>query len=531
MDCTITSLPYPQTGFTTKIIEDYLREVPSLRPFFTHPVSLEGLIQSIECRKAFNTDRKLLVEVLRDDYAALNTSEKVKENIGSLYEENTFTIVTAHQPNIFTGYLYFIYKILHIIKLADHLNHKLPQYKFVPVYYMGSEDADLDELGNINMNGEKIVWQTNQKGAVGRMSTEGLQEIITRLEGELVVFPFGQELVSLLKDCYINSPDIRIATFRLVNSLFQNYGLIILMPDNAKLKQAMFRVFEDDLLHQTPSGIVEDTIERLSQHYPVQANPREINVFYLKDDIRARIVQYKNEWKVVGEEISFSESALKDELKQHPERFSPNVILRGLFQETILPNIAFIGGGGETAYWLELNKLFAHYHVPFPVLILRNSFLFVEKIHVQKIEMLAFKVPDFFQEEHRLLTEFVKRTSGTRLDVKEEVNQLAEIYSNIMDVAGKADPSLLKHVEALQTLAVNRLHKLEKKMLKAEKRKFSDQQRQIKAVKNKLFPQNNLQERIDNFMPYYAKYGKDFIHTIYDHSPTLEQEFVIIEET
>lgn len=530
MDCTITSLPYPQTGFTTKIIEDYLKEAPSLRPFFTHPVSVEGLIQSIECRKAFNTNRKLLVEVLRDDYAAINISEKVKQNIESLSEENTFTIVTAHQPNIFTGYLYFIYKILHIIKLADHLNHHLAHYKFVPVYYMGSEDADLDELGNININDEKIVWQTSQKGAVGRMSTEGLQEVITRLEGELIVHPFGEELISLLKDCYVNSPNIRTATFRLVNHLFENYGLIILMPDNAKFKQGMYRVFEDDLLHQTPSGIVEETIERLSQHYPVQANPREINLFYLKDDIRGRIVQLKNEWKVVGEKISFSESALKDELRQHPERFSPNVILRGLYQENILPNIAFIGGGGETAYWLEFNELFAHYHVPFPVLILRNSFLFVEKSHVQKIERLAFTVPDFFQEEHRLLTEFVKRTSGMRLDVKEEVNQLAEIYLNIKDIAGKADPGLLKHVEALQTLAVNRLNELEKKMLKAEKRKFNDQQRQIKSIKNKLFPQNNLQERVDNFMPYYAKYGKDFINTIYEHSPTLEQEFVILEE-
>ena len=530
MDCTITSLPYPQTGFTTKIIEDYLKEAPSLRPFYTHPVSLEGLVQSIESRKAFNTNRELLVKALRDDYAAVDTSEKVKQNIESLQDKNTFTIVTAHQPNIFTGYLYFIYKVLHIIKIANHLNHKLPRYKFVPVYYMGSEDADLDELGTINMNGEKIVWQTKQKGAVGRMSTEGLQEIITRLEGELIVQPFGAELISLLKDCYINSPDIRTATFRLVNHLFQDYGLVILMPDNAILKQAMFRVFEDDLLHQTPSGIVEETIERLSQHYPVQANPREINLFYLKEDIRGRILQLNNEWKVAGEGISFNESALKEDLLQHPERFSPNVILRGLFQETILPNIAFIGGGGETAYWLELNELFAHYQVPFPVLILRNSFLFVEKSHVQKIEKLGFKVPDFFQEEHRLLTEYVKRTSGMRLDVKDEVSKLSGIYLNIKNVAGKADPGLLKHVEALQTLAVNRLHELEKKMLKAEKRKFNDQQRQIKAIKNKLFPQNNLQERVDNFMPYYARYGKDFIHTIYEHSPTLEQEFVIIEE-
>lgn len=530
MDCKLTAIPSAEIGYFSEIIVDYLNESPLLRPFYKHPWSLAGFRQAIVSRKAYNTNRTLLVEVLSSQYETVGLSEKVRSNIDALLEENTFTIVTAHQPNIFTGYLYFIYKILHVIKLSAFLDKELPGNRFVPVFYMGSEDADLDELGHIFMNGEKITWETNQKGAVGRMNTKGLEKIIERLEGELSVHPYGNELIALLKECYVGATDMQSATFKLVNALFKEYGLIILIPDNAALKRSMSLVFEDDILHQKPSAIVEETNKRLSEHYKVQANPREINLFYLTDDLRSRIVKKDNEWKVVGQEIRFTEAALKEELQHHPERFSPNVILRGLFQETILPNIAFIGGGGETAYWLELKDLFEHYGVPYPMLILRNSFLFIESKLQQQIDKLGFSIPTLFKEERLLLEDLVKRESKEQLQLTDEISQANVFYGDLKQLATKTDPTLGRHVDALKARAIKHLSQLEKKMLKAEKRKFEDQQRQIRALKAKLFPNNGLQERVDNFMPYYAKYGMAFIKMLYDYSPSLEREFTILSE-
>ncbi|HYC30076.1 MAG TPA: bacillithiol biosynthesis BshC, partial [Chitinophagaceae bacterium] len=184
MDCTSTNLPYKQTGYFTKIVADYLDRSPLLREFYEHEVTIEGLQAAIAKRKEFPTDRKLLQAELRRQYATVPTSDRVSQNIELLGNENTFTITTAHQPAIFTGTLYFVYKILHAIKLADFLKEKIPHQHFVPVYYMGSEDADLDELGHIHLDGKKLSWETKQKGAVGRMSTKGLEKIISEVQGQ-----------------------------------------------------------------------------------------------------------------------------------------------------------------------------------------------------------------------------------------------------------------------------------------------------------------------------------------------------------
>ncbi len=223
----------------------------------------------------------------------LNYPKRLKNNIEALASENTFTFTTAHQNNIFTGPLYFIYKILHTIKLAEYCKANLPAYNFVPVFYIGSEDADLDELNNIYVDGQKLIWNTKQTGAVGRMKVDKeLIKLIGLMEGQLSVLPFGNEIVSLMKECYKEGDTIQLSTFKIVNNLFGEYGLVVLLPDNAELKRQMIPVFKDDLLNQTASGIVETTAERLSNAgYKVQANPREINLFYLKDNIRERIAE------------------------------------------------------------------------------------------------------------------------------------------------------------------------------------------------------------------------------------------------
>ena len=532
MDCISTRLPYRQTGAFSKIALDYIDQAATLKPFFAHSPSLKGIQQSIEARKKFANDREVLVQELKKQYEDVKTSEKVKANIESLLSPDTFTITTAHQNNIFTGPLYFIYKIVHAIKLADHLKASLPKQNFVPVFYIGSEDADLDELNHIHLGEEKLVWRPTQTGAVGRMKVDKeLVKLIGLMEGQLLVLPHGNEIISLIKTYYKEGATIKDATFRFVNALFAEYGLIVLLPDNANLKRQMTAVFKDDLLHQTASGIVEKTAERLtSAGYKVQANPREINLFYLKDDNRERIEKINNKYSILNTQYLFDGASLVNELSNHPERFSPNVILRGLYQETILPNIAFIGGGGETAYWLQLKDLFEHYKIPFPVLVFRNSFLIIEKKWQERINHLDFTVEDFFLSQQELMNKLVAKESNHPIKLNGSLTELEKLYEGFKKQATAVDTTLEKHVEALKLKTVYRLQELEKKMLRAEKRKYTDQQRQIYTVKEHLFPGNGLQERKENLSYYYAKWGKKFIQQLYNNSLGLEQEFVIIQE-
>jgi bacillithiol biosynthesis cysteine-adding enzyme BshC len=532
MEFTSARLPYRQTNCFTKIILDYLDHAEGLKPFYDHTPSLQGIQKAITGRQRFSTNRKILVQELKKQYSDVQQNDAVKKSIEALLSENTFTITTAHQPNIFTGPLYFIYKILHAIKLAQHCQASLPQYNFIPVFYMGSEDADLDELGHFYLNGEKTVWNTKQTGAVGRMKIDKeLLRLITQLEGQLSVLTSGDEILSIIKDCYKEGVQVQDATFKLINTLFGEYGLIVLIPDNAALKKQAEEIFKDDLLNETASGIVEQTAGGLQAvGYRLQANPREINLFYLKDDIRDRIVKVKDKFITHDSRITFDEKEILSELKEHPERFSPNVILRGIYQEIILPNLVYIGGGGEIAYWLQLKDLFEHYKVPFPILLLRNSFLIVEKKWQEKIGKLGFTVEDFFLPEQELVNKLVARETKNEIKLNGNFTEADKLYESLKKQAVAIDTTLGKHVEALKSQSIYRLQELEKKMLRAEKRKFTDQHRQIHNIKENLFPKNGLQERIDNFMYYYAKWGKDFIQQLYQHSLSLEGEFVILSE-
>jgi bacillithiol biosynthesis cysteine-adding enzyme BshC len=530
MDWISTRLPYRQTGYFSRIITDYLDKADMLRPFYAHAIDPEGLRASLAARQVTTVNRTALVGALEQQYDGMPVAPLVRQNIDRLSRATSFTVCTAHQPAIFTGHLYFIYKILHTIRLASVLSAENPGLDFVPVFYMGSEDADLDELGQIWLDGEKLVWDTKQTGAVGRMKPKGLDKMLLRIEGELSVQPFGAELMAILKTAYLDSPDIQTATFRLLHHLFADFGLVVLIPDRALLKELMIPVFEDDLLRQEPSRIVSDTIDRLSNHYKVQANPRLINLFYLKDDLRGRIERKGETYFVHDSALQFTEAQIIDELHRFPERFSPNVILRGLFQETILPNIAFIGGGGETAYWLELKGLFEHYRVPFPVLVLRNSFLLVSKSWAEKMENTGFSVADMFKPSEELVNELVRRETGNSLSLDQQIAAANQYYESLKRLARPVDPTLEQHVEALQARALEPIRSLEKKLLRAEKRKFGDRKRQIQAIRAALFPQEGLQERIENFMPWYAARGPQFIRDLYAHSPALGEEFVVLTE-
>lgn len=523
------SIPYEQTGFFSNLVIDYLSHSPKLNEFIAHEPNLEGIKASIKARQTFNTPRELLVSCLEEQYQGIEQSVILKKNIALLSNENTFSVTTAHQPNIFTGPLYFIYKILHAVKIADQLSKDLPQYNFVPVYYMGSEDADLDELGQINLAGKTLVWNTKQKGAVGRMKVDKpYLELIQAIEGQIGVLEYGPSLVEIFKSTYTLGKTIQQATLELVNQLFADFGVIVLIPDNAKLKTAYHSVIKKELLEQFSHQLVTETINALKENYKVQTVGRELNLFYLFEQNGIRIEWENDQYFVKELGLSFTRAEILQELELYPDRFSANVILRGGFQETVLPNIAFVGGGGELAYWMELKKVFEAVEIPYPVLILRNSFLLLKDVQFHKLNQLKFNWADLFKNEFDLLTQLVKRESQAEWDISAEMKDISALYKKLQGKANSIDQSLEEHIIALEIRSTKKLVELEKKMLRAEKTKFEASKRQIAAIKADLFPQNSLQERTYNFAEFYSKMGKDFMQLIYEASPALNMQFTIL---
>ncbi|RYY88045.1 MAG: bacillithiol biosynthesis cysteine-adding enzyme BshC [Chitinophagaceae bacterium] len=525
------TLAYEATHSFSKIVTDYLAGADTLRPFYEHRPNLAGIKAAIRARRAAPQHREILVDALRRQYNGKDDASAVQENIAALASPDTFTVTTAHQPNLLGGPLYFIYKIEHAIRLAAQLQEDLPGYRFVPVFYMGSEDADLAELNNFTVRGKRYTWQTSQTGAVGRMRIDKkLIALIDELDGQLGIEPHGAELLAMLRRCFAEGRSIQDATFDLVHALFGRFGLIVLIADDAALKAVMQPVFEADIFQQEAAAVVSASSDRLQQHYDVQAHPREINLFYLEGDVRARIEQRGTVYTVVGTDLRFNEAELRAELAQHPERFSPNVILRGLYQETILPNIAFIGGGGELAYWLQLKDLFQHYSVPFPVLLLRNSFLLVGRKQAALAQSLSLDTAALFENELTLMNRHLERI-GKQPRLNGEVAELQQLYGKLKKGAAEVDETLGQHVEALQARALQLLEALEKKMQRAARRKEDATQRQLHKLNEQLFPKGGLQERVENFSSWYAESGPAFFDALLACSPALDQHFTVLYQS
>ncbi len=525
-------LPYKETGYFSGLVTDYLAGDKRLDGYYSYNTNDQGIKQAIEQRAAFPIDRVKLVSMLHKQYEGLEKSELVAENIKLLANKNTFTVCAAHQPNLLTGYLYFVYKILHAIKLSEELKKEYPDKYFVPVYYMGSEDNDLEELGKFRYKDDTYVWDGNgQKGAVGRMRTKGLKQLFNELFK--LLGPPGanfDQLKDIIHKTYLEHDNIASATQYLVNELFGRYGLIVINPDEQEFKRSILPILKDELLHQRSNAIVNKEIEKLSAHYKAQAQPREINLFYLTDGLRERIERKEKHWVVLNTDISWTERELLQELDEHPERFSPNVILRGLLQESILPDVAFIGGGSEVAYWLQLKTLFEHYKVFYPAIFLRQSVLWILPEHARLIHKLGYSIHDIFKSEDELVKSYARKNSETDWQTNKETLAIEAILKELQLKAENVDVTLKKSAEATLTKMKNQLASLEKKMMRAEKRKMLEQLARVSRLKKQLFPSNSLQERVENFSPYFLLQGPGFFDVIKEGILLFQSEFLVVEQ-
>lgn len=530
METDCTYINYEQTNSFSELVYDYINYKKSIKPFTQYEPNKSGIVEAIAARTKYPVDRQVLVQVLKRQYSTLPSQSIVDKNIEALLNENTFSICTAHQPNLATGYLYFFYKILHAIKMAEELNQEYPEKYFVPVYYMGSEDNDLDELGQFWYEGKKYKWDAEeQTGAVGRMSTKSLKPLFSELFKTFGPPGFNcEELIDLLSESYLRKETIAEATQFLVHQLFGHYGLIILNPDDAHLKSQFSDILFDELFHQHAYPIVSQQSSLLAEQYKAQAFPRAINLFYLKDDLRERIEKSENSWVVINTDIRFSEQELKSELKNHPERFSPNVILRGLFQETILPNICFIGGGSEVAYWLQLKPLFEHYKVFFPVVFLRQSVQIISDNAWQLSKRLDSSLTEIFQPEETMIKLILGRKTNRSWQLETEHGLIKTTMAAIAQKALSVDPTLEKSVAAALTKMSKQLSVIEQKIYRAEKRKGNEIVNQIKRLKADIQPKGGLQERVENFMPYYLQNGFSIFDRIKNCIKPFDNQFLII---
>ncbi len=526
-----STIPFQKTGYFSKTICDYLDRRDTIAPFFNNFPEIDGFKRQLdEKRISFQSQsRVILVESLNDQYKNLKPSDKVRDNIQLLQKENTFTVTTGHQLNLFTGPLYFLYKIVSAINLAKQLKSKFPKDNFVPVYWMATEDHDFEEIQYFNFKGKKITWNKECSGAVGRTSMKNIEFVFEEFSTLVGDSENAKKLKDLFVKSYLEHTSLTDATRYLANELFSEYGLVIVDGDDVNLKRLFLPFVKEELYKNTSFKEVTKTIARLGKNYKIQVNPREINLFYLTDKLRERIVFENNVFKVNDTDIEFSQEELEYELKLHPERFSPNVIMRPLYQEVILPNLCYIGGGGELAYWFELKNYFESVNIPFPMLLLRNSVLLITDKPQQKLEKLNIKKDELFLKQLDLVNIKIKEASALKIDFSEQRIFLEKQFTELEKVAKQTDKSFLGAVRAQQKKQLNGLDNLEKRLLKAEKRKHHELRKRIEVLQNELFPNQSLEERQRNFSEYYLEFGAELIPRLIENLDPLGGEFSIVQ--
>lgn len=529
---TVKGISFKEAGLLSPLVLNYLEKDRSLSSFYHDFPNIQGFGNFIHQKPYSNFNRKQLFEIVsKQSQLVDNVSSSSKENILKLQGARSFTVTTGHQLCLFTGPLYFIYKIISTINLAEQLKVKFPDSDFVPVYWMASEDHDFEEVSSFNLFGKTVKWQSSQTGAVGNFKTHELSLQLAELSEILGQSTQAKELIGLFENAYLKHNSLAGATRFLVNELFGDYGIVVVDGNDLAFKEQFKAVFEEDIFQNAPFKCVNETIDDLKKlGHTAQVNPRAINCFYNEGGLRTRIEKREDKFQLVGTDTLFTEKELRNIIHAHPNKISPNVVLRPLYQQTILPNLAYVGGPGELAYWLQFKKMFDELDIEFPLLVPRDFVTVVDKGTKAKIEKLGFASKDIFDSEQNLIQRFQIKSNAV-FDIEHEKNVVQDVFALLGDKISIIDKTLAGSVSAELQKSLNSLEMIAGKANKALKQKSETEINQIKAVKQKLFPNAVPQERYDNYSVFYLKYGKAFFTTLKASlNPLILEQKVLVEE-
>lgn len=501
-----------------------------LRPFYQYEPSLTSFKTAIDNRKTKNVNRKVLVDTLLKQYEPIANNSQAVKNIQTLKSDNTFTIITAHQPSLLTGPLYYIYKICSVISLSRTLNQAYPEYHIVPVFVVGGEDHDFEEIATARFFNKSFSWSTDQIGAVGRMSLDGLQEVLDQVTDTFGSMPHADELTSIINQSIQQSKTYGDFAFRLTHALFSDHELIIANMDQPSYKQILLPYIIQDIQDGTSQEMVQLDQEKLDQAgFKSQAHAREVNIFIQNED-RDRVIDNNDGTYSIGEH-TYSQTELFDLLKNRYQDISPNVVLRPVFQEVIMPNLAYIGGGGELAYWMERPSLFKAMDIPFPILIRRDSVLIIDKKSAENLDSNHIKIDQLFEREEQIINQFALNNAAIDINLDEVKAEISAAYKKAVTLSEQIDPTLGKFVLADEAKTIKSIENIESKLLRAEKKKQETEINKIARIKQRFFPNNDsLQERHDNFIPFYLKNGKKWIDALVTELDPLNKNMKILIE-
>ena len=525
-----SQIPYLQTGKFQTIVTDYIAGNDFLKSFYQLPPSIKSIGEAISQKQNAAIPRDVLVKQILKQYDSSGLLDEATQiQISTLTKASTFTITTGQQTGILLGPLYACYKIISAIKWSKEAKNLFPDYHFVPVFWMATEDHDVAEINHVWVENKRYNWETNQIGPVGRFNTEGIAELVHDLKSHAGIDADSKLIFDIFEKAS-SCKTLADTTRYIVHAIFGKYGVISIDADDAELKNHFSKIILQDILEQNSHLEVLKTRRLLEKSYKSQVHGREINFFYLLDGYRERIVFEGDKFLTNDGKFSWNNESLEKEISDFPERFSPNVVMRPLYQECILPNLVYIGGGAEIAYWLELKSVFDFYKVPYPILALRNSALVLDVKHSNKLSNAGLKIEDLFLEKSVLQRKVALQNAKDDLTLLSEKAQLKDITNKLEEIASHIDAPTKSAAFAFEKRLEAQIERFSLKLIRQQKKKSEIEMQQISDLLEYASPGGTLQERKESIASLIQRFGFSILDELVENMSADNEGFLVVEE-
>ncbi len=438
---------------------------PEFSKALLNPNSIAQIGQAVTQQTRFDAEyRTKLVKVLKKQYqnslVNLKKDSKVLQNIEKLSDTNTLTVTTGQQIHIFLGPFFVVNKILSCCAEAKQCEASLPNNDVVPVFWMASEDHDFDEIKSTRLYNETYEWDIDSSGPVGRLDPKS---IVPLVEKALQRIDQTEENVHFLESCkfaYSNCKTFADATRYIIHKHFEATGIVVIDMDDPFLKSKSADLFGADIFDHAHSKAIDQGITKM-KGYGIKApiNTRPINTFYITDTQRNRIEKKSaGVFKLIGTDTSLTSDKIRQELQENPERFSPNALLRPLYQQAILPNIQYVCGASEIVYWMELKDAMDTANLIYPKLTVRKSMFFLSDKNIQKLDKNQIPVSYLFLDKKSVTEILASRDNELITDLASCIARIDFQLNQVKNTFNRFEFLNTKKTEKLNNQVISQLN-------------------------------------------------------------------------
>lgn len=515
-----------------RLFTDYIYDFKIISAFYEHGYEdADSFKDAIGKRKnLYSVNRAEISRILTEQNKSFNSSEKAFDNISKLKTDNTFTVVTGQQIGLLTGNYYTIIKAINAIQLSYFLSEKFQDYNFIPVFWLECEDHDFPEINNINIfdknnnpvnlryftGGEEKEKYVQPTGTI--LADENIEPFINNLFGNLLQTEFSELLLDYSRRAYRNGIDLKTSFARFLNYILKEKGLVFIDPSDKEIKKLLIPVFEREL-NTYPQGceLMIDTSAKLEVQYEPQIKPKPVNIFYICENGRYLLEPSPgNSFSLKNARKKFDRQYIMNDLYSHPENFSPNVALRPICQDFILPSVSYIGGPSEVAYFAQLKPLYRFFNNSMPVIFPRTSVTIIEN----RIQNFLLKFDISFEElfdEHTVTNKIMK--SVNEINVDDILSSFTGSFNGLVYETGNQIRSIDKNLETLfqnkSAKFLESLGNVKQKIIETQIKQNESTVKKLKSIISNVYPNNNLQERHINIVYFLNKYGPDFFDLLF----------------